>query len=343
VRFGDGRLEVDDIFVTFRRSIDPALLNYVRYWSNGVRVAEVYTNNVFRPQSTGSSGRSTSRQADLPEGEAQPSVDFVVSPIIAGPGQTVQVPVEARIQGPYPVRVLMFNLNVVALGGAPEILTSIQFTPVPGLGIPTFTSSQSPNNYAAAWLDESVAGVAGTSLVGTLTVTTPGNASPNSAYKVEFEHISASPNGLALFPVAVHNGVTLVSGGASSSWGDGITDAWRIAHFNSVSDPSSAADADPDSDGTSNWAEFKAGTNPNDAHSALRVVASQRKDSPGGGLSLHWETVANKTYVVECAPALIGASWTIISSFIPGDGLEYEFTDSNLSHSSQFYRVRVVE
>jgi hypothetical protein len=55
------------------------------------------------------------------------------------------------------------------------------------------------------------------------------------------------------------------------------------------------ADADPDADGVSNWAEFKAGTNPTDNRSLLRLI--QGAVRAVGALPLSWPTVLNKTYV----------------------------------------------
>jgi len=48
ITLGDGLLNVDDVFVTFRRSLDGSLSNYFRYWSGGARVAELYTGSVYQ-------------------------------------------------------------------------------------------------------------------------------------------------------------------------------------------------------------------------------------------------------------------------------------------------------
>ena len=40
IAFGDGQLDICDVYVTFRRSLDPSLLWYRRYWNNGQRVAD---------------------------------------------------------------------------------------------------------------------------------------------------------------------------------------------------------------------------------------------------------------------------------------------------------------
>ena len=44
VVFGDGQLDVCDVYVTFRRSLDPSLTWFRRFWNNGFRVADTAPN-----------------------------------------------------------------------------------------------------------------------------------------------------------------------------------------------------------------------------------------------------------------------------------------------------------
>ena len=62
------------------------------------------------------------------------------------------------------------------------------------------TSSTGNGNYAATWLNSTIAGLTGTATLGTLTVTIPANAPSSAAYAIHFDHASASPNGIASFP-----------------------------------------------------------------------------------------------------------------------------------------------
>ena len=127
----------------------------------------------------------------------------------------------------------------------------------------------------------------------------------------------------------------------TSGWEDGITDDWRQRYFSSVSNPLSKGDADPDADGVSNWAEFKAGTNPTDNRSLLRLITKRSPSNPG--LILSWPTVLNKTYVLERSASLDHPAWTVFSSNIIGTGDDQEVSDSSAMTNSQFYRVRLVE
>jgi len=45
VAFGDGVLDVCDVYVTYRRSLDPSLTWYTRFWNNGLRVADTSITN----------------------------------------------------------------------------------------------------------------------------------------------------------------------------------------------------------------------------------------------------------------------------------------------------------
>src|SRR6266705_254632 len=92
VAFGDGRLDVCDIYVTFRRSLDPSLYWFRRFWTNGVKGAEIVGNGP-PPQ--------TLRK---PLAATRPLVNFSSIDVIASAGQTLQIPVSAKVFGDYPLR-----------------------------------------------------------------------------------------------------------------------------------------------------------------------------------------------------------------------------------------------
>jgi hypothetical protein len=206
--------------------------------------------------------------------------------------------------------------------------------------------SEEPANYAAAWLDNTVPGLAGTNLVGNLRVTLPDNAGPDATYVIQFRHLSASPNGVALFPPPTQTPLVTQPDPNASSWGDGIPDAWRTTYFGSLTDPLSAADADPDGDGFSNLAEFKAGTAPRDAASRLQLLAAEWRTgeiATAPGILLRWPTVPDKRYVLECTSGVVSQGWTPIVINLEGDGGIREFLHTEIASKAQFYRVRIAE
>ncbi len=326
--FGDGNLDVRDVFVTFRRSLDPSLTWYERFYTNGIRAANA-RGNVFNGALAASKKASKSSVSTTP-----PLAIFTLGDVTGAPGATVSVPIHAQIFGDYPLRVLQFNVSIEAVDGAPAITNAIQFLPA-GLGQPSLTMSSGPNNYSAAWLNNNVAGLTGTSVIGTLQIKIPATANETSAYRVHFDHISASPNGLARFKQTTQNGLVLLTNRSGSSWGDEIPDTWRIRHFGSLGNVLSQASADADGDGASNLHEYKSGTRPNDVSSLLRLKQT-------GGLTLRWPSVAGINYVIESSPALFGQEWDEVSTNIAGTGEDLEYTDSTPNTGVRFYRIRVV-
>jgi hypothetical protein len=345
IQFGDGSLNVDDVYVTFRRSLDPSLTWYARYWANGQRQA-VAVPNTFRGAPDQPGQTWTYRTAETPSGapiSGDPSVTFTTDDLQVSPGQVLQIPVRSKIIGNYPVRVLMLNLSVEPLDGSPDLTQPVNFTPVAALGQPTLTSSRTVGNYAAAWLNNQAAGVIGDTVIGQLTVMVPTNAPASAAYRVHFEHASASPNGLGLLPKQTQDGLLLLQTRTASSLGDGIPDTWRLRYFGSVSNILAQASADADGDGASNYAEFMAGTNPVDPKSNLNLSADRPLQADGSPrpLVLRWPSVLNKSYTIEAASSVASSDWTVLGSGIAGTGQELQFTAPNSPGNALFFRVRL--
>ncbi|MBI5385042.1 MAG: hypothetical protein HZA90_10190 [Verrucomicrobia bacterium] len=337
IHFGDGQLNVDDVYVTFRRSLDPALKWYARFWSNGVRAWVEVPNNV-----PGGAGKSLSAPKSGTASGPAASVTFLADDVVVGSGGVAQVPIRATISAEGRLKVLMLSLTVDVLDGSPELTQPPVFTPVGTLGTPTFTRSFT-NGYAAAWLNPDVEGLTGSSLVGSLTLTLPTNATAASAYRVRFLHASASPNGLGLYAVTTADGLTTRTDRSASSWGDGISDGWRLKYFGTLNNLLSAATADADGDEVPNRSEFRAGTNPNNRLSALKLRTSALRTNAVAGVRLQWPTVPNRRYVLECSTRLGGTNWLPVASDISGDGTMREFLDTNPAPAVRFYRVRVAE
>jgi hypothetical protein len=331
---GDGKLAVDDVYVTYRRSLDYSLKWYARYWSNGVRNAVAVSNSLTRL-----SLKSTPRPVKMAQSGPR-YVTVAADQVISGGSLNVQIPIRVLAADTMPIRVTMFNVEIDPLDGSPAITNAVTFTASAGLNTTNvLTASLAKNMYSEAFLDPSVTGVSGTNIIGTLNITLPTNITANSSYLVHFDHFSASPNGLALFHATVNDGLITVGNRTGSSWNDGISDTWRLLYFGTVSNTLSAANADPDGDGASNWQEFIAGTNPMDATSVFQVQPTAVV--PGGGFILQWPSVVNKVYSIQCSPASGLGQWTTLVTNLMGTGQPMQWTDLSSSGTARLYRASV--
>jgi hypothetical protein len=224
------------------------------------------------------------------------------------------------------------------LDGAPGLTQDLQFTPSSALGTPTLSARKHPANVAGAWLDASGSGLSSNAVLGTLTVRLPTNAPANAAWAVYFEHASASPNGLASMPKRTRAGLITTTDRSASSWNDGIPDSWRLRWFGTTQNLLSAANADADGDGATNWQEYKAGTDPNDPASVLRLRSARGQSRE---CVLRWPSAAGKAYVIERSPSLAEPTWSVLATNW-GTGAEIEFRDT-APPATGFYRVRPLD
>ena len=343
IAFGDGKLDVCDVYVTYRRSLDPSLYWFQRFWTNGIRVAET-TSNVFVSgavkQSSGGKFQPAVNSNPAPVSITNASsVNFVAGDYQTTAGQTIQIPVTASVFGPYPLRVAMVNISVVPLDGSPALTTPISFSPDTALGTPYTTASSGNGNYAAAWLDSTIAGLSNNAAIGTLTITIPANATGLSSYAVHFDHASGSPNGLASFPKQTSTGLITLSSRNASSYNDGIPDSWRLRWFGTIYNQLSVSNACPSGDGVNNWQKYVAGVDPNTPNDFPSLNPNTPPPS-GAAMSIYWPTVSGKQYAILSSASLFPGSWTT-NTIVTGNGANMEF-DDNSGGAAKFYRVLIL-
>jgi hypothetical protein len=344
IAFGDGTLDVCDVFVTYVRSQDAQRTWYRRFWTNGVLVAETVPNQV----NTNSFAKSLSVSKSLKMAKLvnspvsitnQPKVIFIAGDCQTNAGSTIQIPITASIFGNYPLRMLMLNLSVVPLDGSPVLTTPVSFLANPALGSP-YISSNGVVNYAAVWLNNDISGLSNNVSIGTLTITLPTNATSASAYAIHFDHLSASPNGVASFPKQARTGLITFSSRTNSSYGDGLPDAWRLRYFLTLNNYLSQTNADADGDGVDNLHEYLAGTDPTDPTSFFKKIGTDQ----GAALQpqdcvISWPSAIGKQYVILRSPSLSTPLWTSIATN-NGNGTIMDFHDTS-GGGIRYYRVRV--
>jgi hypothetical protein len=338
VAFGDGQLDVCDVYVTYRRSLDPSRTWFQRFWNNGQRVADTIPN-VTPNVAVQSQAAAQSKAQVSPSPTVSPQVNFAAGDALASAGQTAQIPVTANIFGSYPLRVVMLNVTANPLDGSPALTTSVQFTPNKILGTPALTDSTGAGNYAAAWLNSTNAGLTNLATIGTLTVTLPSNVTGSSAYAIHFDHASGSPNGIASFPKSTFTGLITTSSRTNSYYNDGIPDSWRLRWFGTIYNLLSVSNACPSGDGVDNWQKFVAGVDPNVAGDFPSVNPKSPVPS-GSTTAIHWPTVLGVQYAILRSTSLFPGSWSAIATNT-GTGGDMEF-DDNFSGKVKFYRVQIL-
>lgn len=262
---GDGFLNVDDVWLTFRRSLDTSRKWFARVWTNGSLAVFEVPNPLVGGFAAGDA--VPVKAAARPKSLVRPTAVVTVDDAMPAAGAIVDLPIRVSLNDVYPIRTLMLNITVEPLDGSPAIASPIEYRKSPAFGDPNLTTSTGLGNYSAAWLEAGIPGLSGNANLAVLTVQIPWNAGPNAAYRVRFEHFSASPNGIALFDSHVTHGLLLLSDRSGSYWGDGISDAWKLRYFGSVHSTEAVPNADADADGSINMEEYQNGTNPIDATS----------------------------------------------------------------------------
>lgn len=121
---------------------------------------------------------------------------------------------------------------------------------------------------------------------------------------------------------------------------NGLPDAWEARYFGAMGGVGSRPEDDPDRDGLSNLEEFRAGTNPTDATSVVRIAGLLYDDA---GVTVSFTTIAGKIYRLERARTLSAPGWTPVGEDVAGTGAPAQIRDATaLRDESRFYRVRLI-
>lgn len=125
-------------------------------------------------------------------------------------------------------------------------------------------------------------------------------------------------------------------GANADSDGDGMDDAWEQQYFGNLSRDGAG---DFDGDSFRDLHEFVAGTIPNDANSALRLL----EVNVSGSVTVQWQSVAGKTYRLQFKNALTDADWTDLPGNITATASTSSRADNPPpSQNTRFYRVILV-
>lgn len=118
---------------------------------------------------------------------------------------------------------------------------------------------------------------------------------------------------------------------------DQLADWWELDYF---ADLASTAQGDPDADGFPNLNELRAGTDPRDPQSALRILAAGV--DVARGFTLTWSSVTGKLYSVQRTTNLTAGFQQSIAQGLSATPPANTFHDTNASATFPvYYRVRV--
>ncbi|MEM7391355.1 MAG: HYR domain-containing protein, partial [Verrucomicrobiota bacterium] len=116
---------------------------------------------------------------------------------------------------------------------------------------------------------------------------------------------------------------------------DGIWNEWELAHGFNANHPMDA-EQDPDADGTTNFEEFSADTNPHDPWSNLRIISMDGFTRP----RIRWRGGRAVAQYLEWAESLEGP-WIPIYTNPPPTALEPFFLHLTGPDRGGYYRIRV--
>ncbi len=119
---------------------------------------------------------------------------------------------------------------------------------------------------------------------------------------------------------------------------DGIPAEWRQEYFGDgyLTDPSVAADADPDKDGWNNLLEYRNNTNPTDNQSHPVITAAIRAIP-----LVSWNSVPGLTYRLLRKSSVNAPNWEIVLSAFSATNTQASYVDS-LAPTTAVYQVELV-
>jgi hypothetical protein len=117
---------------------------------------------------------------------------------------------------------------------------------------------------------------------------------------------------------------------------NGLPDPWELFYFNQIGvDPQ----GDVDQDGFSNFAEWKAGTDPRDFFS--QFMAFDVYPHEQGGMVIEWTSAANRTYTLLGSPNLLTGFTTIANGLVATPPVNAYHDTTAVGAGPYFYNVQL--
>jgi hypothetical protein len=120
---------------------------------------------------------------------------------------------------------------------------------------------------------------------------------------------------------------------------DGLADTFQRQYFSRFTLPEADPGADPDGDAFINSSEYRAGTNPTNSASFLKI---ERVTTSVSGATVVWRSVSGKRYQLYYKPLLTSATWTPVGGIVTASGATAQQVDPAGVSGTRFYKVEVL-
>jgi len=334
---GDGQIRFLDWQIILVRalrlntnaSLGVSTTNWFRQWSGGVRSTGM-TNLVaagLQPAAVRAPGEVWHRPAAL---GALPRENVL-------PGDTVNVPVFARVAPGALVSGLQFRAVVTPLEGAPALASAPQFV---ANGVVPVIGGATADAVAAGWnVGQFSLPAFSSNVLGFVRFTVPPTAPAGSRYAVTFANADGAPDFFTQYSFETR-GASVWVGRAAPLPPSVTSDEWKVNFFGDAASPAAGDLADPDGDGVVNALEYFAGTDPNNAGSRVQLQPGGPRNG-GRDLAIQLLSAPGKLYVLEQSGSLIAPAWVPVVTNL-GDGNVKEFIQAVTPGGPRYYRLRVL-
>jgi hypothetical protein len=132
-----------------------------------------------------------------------------------------------------------------------------------------------------------------------------------------------------------NSGTITIEASTDDADADGISDAWEIGQFGSLTNADAASDADLD--GFIDLHEYLAGTSPTNDASYLQITAETA--ATDGGIVVRWASEPNRVYILSRTADLMSPDYIGLASNIAATPTINVYTDSPAPAGNAIYRV----
>ena len=158
-----------------------------------------------------------------------------------------------------------------------------------------------------------------------------------SQFSELFFYVSGAPTGIDIYVDDVEIKASPVNILDQDS--DGLQDSWESYYFGSIDGSNTSSYNDYDSDGFDNLSEFRAGTNPTDPSSALKINEVAYENNPS---VVSWASSSNTMYRILKSTNLASNDWEVISEGIAGNNNEIS-CNLSATNATEFIKIEVDE